>query len=91
MDSSSQLHCPSCPDHQLDAMTCKRAGNVVLSHSLRDVFAQYCHRARLSGQLEVGHGYGADSSVSRLVDIIVPNWTIGKPADFDLPVVSPLH
>ena len=32
-------------------------GNVVLCHnSLRDVFAQFCHRARLGGQLEVGHG-----------------------------------
>ena len=88
---------PYCPDHQLDplghdAVTCKGAGDVVLRHnSLRDVFAQFCHRARLGGQLEVGHGYGAESSLSRLADILVPNWMIGKPAAFDLTVVSPLN
>eukprot|EP00731_Ephydatia_muelleri_P024346 Em0016g617a len=97
MDTSSQLHCPYCPDHQLDplghdAVTCKGGGDVVLHHnSLRDVFAQFCHRARLGGQLEVGHGYGAESSLSRPADILVPNWMIGKPAAFDLTVVSPLN
>ena len=74
------------------AMTCKGGGDVVLCHnSLRDVFAQFCHRARLGGQLEVGHGYGAESSLSRPADILVPNWMIGKPAAFDLTVVSPLN
>ncbi|KAL5474730.1 hypothetical protein EMCRGX_G026718 [Ephydatia muelleri] len=97
MDTSSQLRCLYCPDHQLDplghhAVTCKGGGDVVLRHnSLRDVFAQFCHRARLGGQLEVGHGYGAESSLSRLADILVPNWMIGKPAAFDLTVVSPLN
>ena len=62
MDTSPQVHCPYCQDHQLDplghhAMTCKRGGDVVVRHNaLRDVFAQFCHRARLGGQLEVGHG-----------------------------------
>ena len=65
---------------------------MVLSHnSLRDVFAQFCHRTRLGGQLEVGHGYGGESSLSRPADILVPNWMIRKPAAFDLTVVSPLH
>ena len=97
MDTSSQLLCLYCPDHQLDplghhAVTCKGCGDVVLRHnSLRDVFAQFCHRARLGGQLEVGHGYGAESSLSRLADILVPNWMIGKPAAFDLTVVSLLN
>ena len=51
MDTSSQLWCPYCPDHQLEplghhALTCKGSGDVVLHHdSLRDVFAQICHRA----------------------------------------------
>ena len=84
-------------DHQLDPLghhvvTCKGGGDVVLRHnSLRDVFAQFCHRARLGGQLEVGHGYGAECSLSRPADILVPNWMIGKPAAFDLTVVSPLN
>ena len=49
MDTSSQLRCPYCPDHQLDpighhAMTCKGGGDVVVRHNaLRDVFAQFCH------------------------------------------------
>ena len=91
------LRCPYCPDHQVDplghhAVTCKGGGDVVLHHnSLRDAFAQFCHRARLGGQLEVGHGYGAESSLSRPADILVPNWMIGKPAAFDLTVVSQLN
>eukprot|EP00731_Ephydatia_muelleri_P007139 Em0003g1387a len=48
-------------------------------------------KARLGGQLEVGRGYGAESSLSRPTDILVPNWMIGKPAAFDLTVVSPLN
>ena len=97
MDTLSQLHCPYCPDHQLEplghhAVTCKGCGGVVLRHnSLRDVFAQFCHRARLGGQLEVGHGYGGESSLSRPADILVLNWMIGNPAAFDLTVVSPLN
>ena len=90
----------NCPDHQLDplghhAMTCKRGGDVVVRHNaLRDVFAQFCHRARLGGQLEVGHGSGSDSSYSQPADILVPNWLSGKPAAFDLNVVlrlTPRH
>ena len=44
MDTSSQLRCLYCPDHQLDplghhAVTCKGGGDVVMSHNLlRDVF-----------------------------------------------------
>ena len=65
-------------------MTCKGGGNVVRHNALRDVFAQFCHRARLGRQLEVGHGSGGDSTNSRPADILVPNWMIGKPAAFDL-------
>ena len=34
---------------------------------------------------------GADSPHSRPADILVPNWMIGKPAAFDLTVVSLLN
>ena len=97
MDILSQVHCLYCPDHQLDplghhAMTCKRGGDVFVRHNAqRDVFAQFCHRARLGGQLEVGHGSGSDSSHSQPADILVPNWLSGKPAAFDLTIVSPLN
>ena len=40
---------------------------------------------------EVGHGSGGDSKNSQPADILVPNWMIGKPAAFDLTVVSPLN
>ena len=72
-------------------MTCKGGGDVVLHHnSLRDVFAQFCHRATLGGQHEVGHGSGADSSLNKPADILVPNWMIGKHSAFDLTVACPL-
>ncbi|KAL5470899.1 hypothetical protein EMCRGX_G028953 [Ephydatia muelleri] len=58
---------------------------------LLDVFAQFCHRAHLGGQLEVGYGSGGDVSNSRPADFLVPNWTLGKPAAFDLTIVSPLN
>ena len=91
----SCINFPYCSDHQLDplghhAMMCIGDGDAVLHH-LRDVFAHFCHRARLGGQLEVGHGYGAESSLSRPADILVPNWMIGKPAAFDVTVVSPFN
>ena len=63
MDTSPQQRCPHCHDHQLDplghhAVTCKGGGDAVIRHNaLRDVFAQFCHRARLGGQLEVGYGF----------------------------------
>ena len=93
IETSPQVHCPYCRDHQLDplghhAMTSKRGCDVVHHNALRDVFAQFCHRAWLGG---VGHGSGSDSSHSRPADILVPNWLNGKPAAFDLTVVSPLN
>ena len=97
MDTLSHLRCPYCPDHQLDplgyhAVTCKWGGDAVVRlNALRYVFAQFCHRAQLGGQLEVGHGSGGDSPNTRPVDILVPNWMIGKPAAFDLTVVSSLN
>ena len=96
-NTSPQQRCPHCHDHQLDplghhAVTCKGGGDAVIRHNaLRDVFAQFCHRARLGGQLEVGYGSGGDVSNSRPADFLVPNWTLGKPTAFDLTVVSPLN
>ena len=94
MDTSLGSCCPYCPEHQLDhlghhAVTCKGGGDVMLHHnSLRDAFSQFCHRACLGGQLEVGCGIGEDS---RPADILVQNWIISKPAPFDLAVISPLN
>ena len=97
MDTSPEQRCPHRHDHQLDplghhAVTCKGGGDAVIRHNaLRDVFAQLCHRAHLGGPLEIGYGSGGDFSNSRPADFLVPNWTLGKPAAFDLTVVSPLN
>ena len=94
---SSHLRCPHCPDHQLDplghhALTCREGGDAVLRHnSLCDVVAQFCHRAHLGGQLKVGGGTEADGSRSRPANYLVPNWSTGKPAAFDITVTSPLN
>ncbi|KAL5505159.1 hypothetical protein EMCRGX_G006548 [Ephydatia muelleri] len=73
------------------ALTCRGGGDAVLCHnSLRDVVAQFCHRARLGGQLEVGGGTEADGSQSRPANYLVSNWSTGKPAAFDITVTSPL-
>ena len=47
MDTSSQLCCPYCPDHELNplghhAVTCKGDGDVVVHHNaLRDVLPNF--------------------------------------------------
>ena len=97
MDVSFVSCCPHCPDHRLDplghhALTCKHGGDVVLRHnSLRDVFVEFCHRACLGGQVEVGSGQGHDRLNSRPADVLVKNWHLGKPAAFDLTITSPLN
>ena len=100
MDTSPQLRCPHCHNHQLDplghhAVTCKGGGDAVIWYNaLRNVFAQFCHRACLGGQLEVGYGSGGDVSNSQPADFLVPIWTLGKPAAFDLTVahrLTPIH
>ena len=97
MDVSFGSCCPHCPDHRLDplghhALTCKHGGDVVLRHnSLRDVFVEFCHRACLGGQVEVGSGQGHDRLNFRPADVLVKNWLLGKPAAFDLTITSPLN
>ena len=97
MDVSFDSCCPYCPNHRLDllghhALTCKHGGDVVLRHnSLRDVFEEFCHRACLGGQVEVGSGLGLDRLHSRPADVLVNNWHLGKPAAFDLTIISPLN
>ena len=77
INASLGSYCPYCPDDQLDplghhAVTCKGGGDVVLcNNSSRDVFSQFCHLARLGGQLEVDCGLGADNIHSRPADILV--------------------
>ena len=74
-------------------MTCKSGGDVILHHnSLSDAFSQFCHRACLGGQLEVGCGLGLSRQKTKSSNyILVQNWIISKPAASDLTVTSPLN
>lgn len=74
------------------ALTCKRGGDVVTHHNkLRDTLAETCRRAHLNIKVEAGSNFTHDHSHTHPADILVPNWSLGKPAAFDLPVTSPLN
>ena len=61
---------------------------MVSSHNkLHDVFVG----ANVSAQVEVGSGFGHEKHNTRLADVLDPNWSLGKPAAFDLTVISPLN
>ena len=60
-------------------------------NKLCDVFVKCCRRANVSAQVEVGSGFGHDKHNTRPADILVPNWSLGKPAAFDLTITSSLN
>eukprot|EP00731_Ephydatia_muelleri_P010114 Em0005g700a len=60
-------------------------------NKLRDVVLQTCHRACISAKAEAGSGLGHELRNTRPADILASNWLCGKPAAFDLTVVSPLN
>ena len=97
LDTSCGSICPLCPGRVLDplghnALTCKRGGDVVTRHNkLRDTLAETCRRAHLSVKVEAGSNLTKDHSHTRPADILVPNWSLGKLAAFDLSVTSPLN
>ena len=97
LDTSCGSSCAFCPDSILDplghhASTCKRGGDAVHRHNLlRDVFADSCRLAHLPVKLEVGNNLTPDHDRSRPADVLVHNWSLGKPAAFDFCVTSPLN
>ena len=97
MDLAQGNNCTFCPSLALDplghhAITCKHGGDVVSRHNkLSDVFEECCRRANVSAQVEVGSGFGHDKRNTRPADVLVANWSLGKPAAFDLTVTSPLN
>ena len=67
-------------------------GNVVACHNkLRDGFVECCRRANVSAQVEVGSGFNLGNATPDRQMFFVPNWSLGKPAAFDLTVTSQLH
>ncbi|KAL5475887.1 hypothetical protein EMCRGX_G025764 [Ephydatia muelleri] len=97
LDTSCGSICPLCPGRVLDplghhALTCKRGGDVVTRHNKqRDTHAETCCRAHLSVKVEAGSNLTKDHSHTRPANILVPNWSLGKLAAFDLSVMSPLN
>ena len=87
--------CPLC-HHNMDAwghhmLTCRSGGDVITRHNqLRDCFADFCHKACLSPQIEKGSGI-LPKDQSRPADILVPNWSLSRPAAFDIKVINPLN
>ena len=55
------------------------------------IFVKCCRRANVSAQVEVGSGFGHDKCNTRPADVLVPNWSLGKPAAFDHTITSPLN
>ena len=88
---------PICSTHSLDplghhALTCKYYGDVVSCHNrLRDALFESCTQAGVDVQMEVGSGLGHDEWCTRPADVLDLNWDLGKLADFDLTVTSPLN
>ena len=75
--------CPRCALHHLGhhAVTCKHGGDVVSRHSrIRDILVETCHQAHIEVQVEVTH----DHSMSHPVDVLIPNWFLGKTATLDV-------
>jgi hypothetical protein len=71
--------------HQL---TCSTGGFVATRHNrLRDALHALCSIAGLNPKKEQG-SFSGDQS--RPADLLVADWSLGKPAAFDLTVVSPL-
>ena len=71
MNSSIQSVCSFCPNITLDPLghhgvSCRHGGDVVIRHNrLRNIFAEFCHRAHLSVGVEVGQGLSRVQSNSR--------------------------
>ena len=58
---------------------------------LHNVLFNTFRRAGLSSHLEVGSGWGQESSRTRPADILVTNWDNSISAAFDVTVASPLN
>ena len=64
---------------------------VTRNNKLHDTLAETCRRAHLSVKVKAGSNLTKDHSHTRPADILVPNWSLGKPAALDLSVMSPLN
>ena len=71
------------------ASTCKPGGEVAFRHNrLHDIVAESCRLAHLSVKVEAGNDLTPDHSHTRPADVLVQNWSRGRPAAFDICVTS---
>ena len=69
-------------------LTCHSGSEVITRHNqLRDCIADFCHNACLSPQIEKGSGI-LPKDQSRPADILVSNWSLFRPAAFDIKVIN---
>ena len=78
-------------DYQLQGIFNRSSVAVHRHNLLRDVFADSCRLAHLPVKLQVGNILTPDHDHSRPADVLVHNWSLGKPAAFDFCVTSPLN
>ena len=92
LGTSSGAMCALCPGSVLDSpwpscshLQAGRGGDVVSRNNrLRATLVETCHRAHLSVKVEAGSNLSKDHSHTRPADILVPNWSVGKPPICDL-------
>ena len=96
LDTSRGSSCALCPGVALDplghhAATYRCGGDVVIHQNrLCDVFLSFCHQAHIAARLEAGSGLTPGLDHTRPADVLVRDWAQGKPAAFDITVISPL-
>ena len=97
IDSFVGSRCPFCPTHSLDpldhrALTCKYNEDVVSCQNRpRGAFFKSCRQAGVCGKMEAGIGLGHGKWCTRPANVLISNWDLGKPAAFDLTVISLLN
>ena len=55
------------------------------------ISVQHCQLVHVTCQVEMGSGWGSEKTRTRPADVLIPNWSLGKPAALDLTVASPLN
>ena len=93
-DSPTDL-CPFCSS-AMDAMghcslTYMHGEFVIARHNrLPDCLAHFCQIAGLAPEVEKGCNFGCKDRM-RPADVYVPNWSLSRPAAFNLKVINPLN
>ena len=73
------------------SLTCRHGGFVIARRNhLRDCLAHFCQMAGLAPEVEKGCNFDCKDRM-RPADVLVPNWSLSRPAAFDLKVIHPLN